>query len=253
MNKIRISFLLLIFISAPLSAQYNYMFRLQLADKGISGFTVDHPEEFLTQKAIDRRIRQNIPVDISDLPISTDYISQIESKGCKVVAKSKWLTSVSVLCSDSTSVENIEQLPFITNITFVWKGIISGLSNGDTSKKTGLKTAANYGPAYQQIAIHNGDYLHNSGYKGEGMEIAVIDAGFTDFNQNLLLSTVNIKGSKDFVYNGGDMFKSSGHGISVLSCMGTNAANEFTGTAPKASYWLLRSEDARSEYPIEED
>lgn len=41
--------------------------------------------------------------------------------------------------------------------------------------------------------------------------------------------------------------------MSVLSCMGGNVPGKLIGTATKASYWLIRSEDTGSEFLIEED
>jgi subtilisin family serine protease len=49
------------------------------------------------------------------------------------------------------------------------------------------------------------------------------------------------------------VFDASSHGMKVLSVMGANIPGELIGTAPKASYWLLRSEQTASEYSIEED
>ena len=69
-----------------------------------------------------------------------------------------------------------------------------------------------------------------------------------------MLDNLDIKGYKGFVYENEDMFnRANQHGLNVLSCIGTNKPMQFVGTAPEASFWLLGSEDARSEYPIEED
>ena len=258
MLKIRI-ILCFIILATGVSAQTkSYMFRVYLNDKGSTEFSIDNPEAFLSKKSVERRIKQNIAVNETDLPISQTYIADIEATGCKVVAKSKWLSTVSVCCSDSLTAELIKDLAFVDKVAFVWRGIIED----DITTKAPVKTKSAqdldnetlYGAAYKQIAIHNGIDLHDLGYKGEGMEIAVIDAGFSGLGEDhLLLSTANIKGVKDFVYKGGDIFKSSNHGTAVMSCMATNASNTYVGTAPKAGYWLLRSEDARSEFPIEED
>ena len=48
------------------------------------------------------------------------------------------------------------------------------------------------------------------------------------------------------------VYEDNYHGMSVLSTMAGYLENEFLGTAPKASYWLLRTEDASSETLIEE-
>jgi hypothetical protein len=62
-----------------------------------------------------------------------------------------------------------------------------------------------------------------------------------------------ILGTKDFVDPKSNIYSTHYHGMSVLSCMGGNIPGQLIGTAPEASYWLLRSEDTGSEYLIEED
>jgi hypothetical protein len=39
----------------------------------------------------------------------------------------------------------------------------------------------NYGNNYAQIHIHEGEFLHNKGYRGEKMQIAMLDAGFLQY------------------------------------------------------------------------
>lgn len=231
------------------------MFRVQLKDKGQTGYTIDKPEEFLSKRAIERRKRQNISIDNSDLPISSAYINVIEELGCTVVAKSKWLQTVSIYCNDSLFVEKINQLDFVDSTTFAWKGDTARTTARELprSKRFVEKPKSEYGYGDVQIKTVNGNFLHKEGYKGKGMEIAVIDAGYTNLKEILLLDNVSIKGVKDFVYNGNNIFESSDHGLKVLSVMASNRPNIFVGTAPEAKYWLLRSEDSRSEFPIEED
>lgn len=233
----------------------GYMFRVQLKDKGQTGYTIDKPEEFLSKRAIERRKRQNISIDNSDLPISSAYINVIEELGCTVVAKSKWLQTVSIYCNDSLFVEKINQLDFVDSTTFAWKGDTARTTARELprSKRFVEKPKSEYGYGDVQIKTVNGNFLHKEGYKGKGMEIAVIDAGYTNLKEILLLDNVSIKGVKDFVYNGNNIFESSDHGLKVLSVMASNRPNIFVGTAPEAKYWLLRSEDSRSEFPIEED
>ena len=96
--------------------------------------------------------------------------------------------------------------------------------------------------------------MHDAGFKGKGMTIAVIDAGFNHLPQIEMLNNLDIKGYKGFVYENEDLFNNANqHGLNVLSCIGTNKPMQFVGTAPEAGFWLFGSEDSRSEFPIEED
>ncbi|MCF6358930.1 MAG: S8 family serine peptidase, partial [Draconibacterium sp.] len=114
-----------------------------------------------------------------------------------------------------------------------------------------------YGPSVYQTGLMNGQYLHNRGYNGQGMQIAIIDAGFLNADKysafDSLWANNQILGTKDFVNSDEDFYSTHYHGMSVLSCIGGNVPGSLIGTARKASFWLIRSEDVTSEYLIEED
>jgi len=258
MKKATLLLSLIIVASAVFAQDYNYKFRLILKDKGKTSYKVNKPEEFLSQKAIERRHKQGIKVDESDLPISQDYIKAIEKVGGKVVAQSKWLGTVAVHCTDSAMVEKYKALPFVSDALFVWRGKPKAESKVKQEQHYPAKEMVSFGNYYgrglDNIKPNNGQYLHKAGYKGKGMLIAVIDAGFNHLPQIEMLDNVDIKGSRSFVYEDEGIFSNGGqHGLNVLSCMGTNKPMQFVGTAPEASFWLLSSEDSRSEFPIEED
>lgn len=239
---------------------YEYKFRLTLKDKGMTSYSADRPEDFLAAKAIERRQRQGLKVDASDFPISEEYLKKIEQTGGIIVAKSKWLSTVSVHCSDSLMVDKLTALPFVSSAKFVWRGKTQEAKPiikdsippyyfivNDTIKNY-------YGLGWNNIKIHNGHKLHQAGYRGKGMDIAVIDAGFRNLPYIEFLDNVNVSEHKSFIADNGNLFDGSNeHGLNALSCIATNKPYRFIGTAPEATYRLLMSEDSRSEYPIEED
>ncbi len=116
--------------------------------------------------------------------------------------------------------------------------------------------ANNYGQSFNQIHMVKGELLHNMGYRGEGMVIALLDAGF--FNANTLPAFDSLRlnnqvlGTRDFVVPGNNVYAEHPHGMEVLSIIGGNIPGQLVGTAPKARFWLLRTEDANSEFIIEE-
>lgn len=240
------------------SQDYNYQFRLLLKDKGETSYSIKKPEKFLTKKAIERRERQGIEIDESDLPISEDYLKTIEDIGGVVIAKSKWLQSVCVHCEDSAMVDKYKELPFVEDAVLVWKGKVREEQKLDSIIQYPAKEEIAFGNYYGKgdvnIKLNNGHYLHEAGFKGEGIDIAVIDGGFNHLPQIEMMDNINVKGSKGFIYKFENLFEKAGqHGLQVLSCIGTNKPMQFVGTAPHASFWLLTSEDTRSEFPIEED
>ena len=95
------------------------------------------------------------------------------------------------------------------------------------------------------------------GYRGKGITIAVLDGGFQNYKRIPAFKRTNILGTHDFIKPREDKkygaFESIDHGTKVLSAMAAYAPEVTIGTAPDASYWLLRCEDPLTEQPVEED
>lgn len=242
--------------------EYDYKFRLVLKDKGISDFDMANPGKFLSAKAIERRKRQGISVDETDLRISSDYIKKIENLGGIVVAQSKWLNTVCVHCSEEMLADKFKALPFVKEVVLVWKDVRIGKSLvNNLIKVDGILShnvisrndMADYGEAWRNINMNNGQILHEKGFRGDGLDIAVIDGGFYNLNVNPFLKDIGLKGVKSFIYENQNMFDKDDHGVWVLSCMAANSPGYYVGTAPDAGYWLLRTEYPSGEFPVEED
>ncbi|MEG2150155.1 MAG: S8 family serine peptidase [Bacteroidaceae bacterium] len=241
----------------PLQAQRTYKYRIHLTDKATTNYTLDRPEEYLSDKALQRRAKQHLKVDSTDLPVCRTYINAIKSCGVEIVITGKWNNTVIVQCKDTAKIDQIALLPFVETTQKVWISPDS-LMVYTEDRKTKIenklvKTDNLYGPAYRQIAIHHGDSLHRAGFRGEGMTIAVIDAGYYNADLMKVLKKMNLLGVRDFVNDQQDIYARSSHGMKVLSCMAANAERVMVGTAPQASYWLLRSEDEESEHLVEQD
>ena len=104
-----------------------------------------------------------------------------------------------------------------------------------------------------QVEMIEADKLHQAGFRGQGMTVAVIDGGFLNADAIPLLQNVKIEGTRNFVHPGWDVYAELDHGMSVLSCMAANHPYTLVGTAPEASYWLFCSEDPDCECLAEED
>ena len=251
-----ISFVLCVLASLCLRAQDSLRYHIDLKDKAATTYSLKHPEQFLSAKALERRAKQHIQVDSTDLPVPQAYINAIRQTGVKVLALSKWENFVTVSCNDTTLIDQIKALPFVKGASKVWKAPEPPMypDRRDTiiNDLTILPDTL-YGTAYGQIHVSQGDKLHEAGFKGQGMTIAVIDGGFHNFDRIAALDNVKVLGTKDFVDPASDIFAQSTHGLSVLSCMAANKPNVMIGTAPEAAYWLFRSEDDDSEYPVEQD
>lgn len=248
---------MLAFAIGQVSAERTYKYRVSLKDKEGTAYSVDNPQAFLSERALERRNRQQLPVDETDLPVSQVYVKELIGTGARLVTTSKWNNTVVLEVGDTLLMEKVAQKPFVSSIKKVWVAPDSVPARNKARKKEVKnkvdKTDHYYGKAFRQIAVHGGDSLHGAGFTGKGMHVAVIDAGFYNADEIKFFKKMDLLGTKDYVNPNSDIYAENAHGLMVLSCMAANYPKAFVGTAPEASYWLLRSEDNDTEQPIEED
>lgn len=251
-------------------APYKYF--VAFKDKAGSPYSVTRPQEFLSERAIERRSRQGIAVIQEDIPVNMSYITAISGLGGKVLTVSKWFNGITIYLSDTTLITQIEALPFVAGVV---KSAGAEVPGGASNEKIRIEQESikslnfsgipsqpvtskgyNYGASYNQIHMVKGDLLHDMGYRGEGKIIAILDGGFYMANSLPAFDSLRVHnqilGTRDFVNPGNDVYNESPHGMEVLSIMGGMIPGLLIGTAPKAEYWLLRSEDVDSEYLVEE-
>ena len=238
---------------AQFTPEDTLKYRISLKDKAATDYSLQKPEMYLSKKSIERRKRQGLEIDSTDLPVCKKYVDAIRKKGVHVLVTGKWDNFVTVSCNDSMLIAEIAGLPFVRSTERVWRGVAKRASERDSLINKPLRTDSLYGPAITQRKMSHADRLHEAGFKGQGMTIAVIDAGFHNVDKIEAMKNINILGTRDFVNPEADIYAESSHGMSVLSCMAMNQPNVMIGTAPEASYWLLRSEDEYSENLVEQD
>lgn len=240
-------------VFAQFTTDDTLKYRISLKDKAATEYSLQKPEKYLSEKSIERRKRQGLAIDSTDLPVCRKYVDAIRKKGVHVLVTGKWDNFVTVSCKDSTLINEIANLPFVRSTERVWKGVVKKALKRDSLINAPLRSDSLYGPAITQIEMSRANLLHNAGFKGQGMTIAVIDAGFHNADKIEAMKNINILGVRDFVNPEADIYAESSHGMCVLSCMAMNQPNVMIGTAPEASYWLLRSEDEYSEHLVEQD
>lgn len=262
-----IFFFLLIILFPTLSAQEEPdCFRIYLADKAESIYTIDNPHAFLSQRAIAKRTRFQIPITIEDLPVNQNYKDTILSisPDISIIATSKWLNTITLFYPDPVELEQIASFSFVDSIVPV--GSISHLElNKTLNAKLGLNKGCSfipaknseYGFAETQICMHNGHLLHEQGYRGEGILIAVLDAGWLGFDtisffENLYRNG-QILGVRDLDPFHENVYTGHQHGTNVTAVMAANSPDFIVGTAPESSYFLIRSEVNWTEQHFEED
>lgn len=235
-------------------------YRLVLKDKAESPYTVQHPEKFLSKKSLERRARYGLHVDHHDLPVSPAYLHRIRETGAHVLNCSKWNNTVKVALADSTdgTLAALRALPFVEDVLLVYVAPEDFQLKDASGRHDELvnkidSTRETYGRAQRQVEQIGVPGLHDLGFRGAGMTIAIIDGGFYNADCIEALSTVRILGTRNFVRPSVDVYEEHPHGMMVLSCLAPDLRHQLIGTAPEASYYLLQSEDTYYEYRGEED
>lgn len=247
----------------------NY-YAIKFTDKDNNEYTLDQPEDFLTQRSLDRRSNQGIGFNMTDLPITDSYVQQVAEVGVEVKRRVKWINTILIKTIDASLIDEVLALPFVESVTKIadqntypplkpknffeveknqMEEVVQHSQNKSTSE-------LDYGDAYDQINLINGIPLHNMGYQGQGMVIAVLDGGFIGADERIVFDSLwdnnQILGYRDFASEENDVFTGSSHGTNVLSTMGANWPGQMIGTAPQADYWLIKTEYTDYENIIEE-
>src|SRR6185436_3182205 len=273
MLKKSFTFIFALFIFFQTFGQDRYV--VQITNKNNSPFSFSSPSSYLSTRALARRTNQNIAIDSTDLPINPSYVSGIANTGAAIIGHSKWLNTITIQTTSASVLSAINALPYVSSVFNVGRAAHPGegnvqnkfgneillknkmyLASSNRSASVDRASSFDYGSSGNQIQMLGGDVMHNNGYTGVGMQIAVIDAGFENANNMVVFDSLfannQVLGTYDFVSNEINVYDDYNHGSYCLSIMAGNWPGNLVGTAPKASYWLLRSEDAATENIIEE-
>jgi hypothetical protein len=272
MQKAIIPILVFVLLGFNSQAQLN-RYIVQFTDKATNQFSLQQPWQYLSARALDRRDRFQINIDSTDLPITQRYIDSVLAAGnVTFLNSSKWLNQIAIFTTDAAAIAKINSFPFVNQNTAVaprytdqraarekFETAETPIPTNFAAPATGtesLTAAFNYGWSNGQVKIHKGDFLHNLGFQGQGMQMAILDGGFTNY---LTLPTFDsirtnnqILGTWDFVLNASNVNGFNSHGTHCFSTIAAHMPGTFVGTAPKTSFYLFRTEDVPTEYPIEE-
>ncbi|MCX6318762.1 MAG: S8 family serine peptidase [Bacteroidetes bacterium] len=253
-----------------IDAQFN-RYIVTLKHKGNSPFSLSSPQTYLSARAIDRRTKYGISIDSADIPVTPSFVNQIDNiPNVTILNTSKWLNSVTIFTTDAAAITAINALPFVQAVSGIasrmadnGRGLRNKFAGEETITDAPVSTSRteadffNYGTnAFNEIHLHNGEFLHNIGLRGQGMQLAMLDNGYFNYTGlkafDSAIANGQILGTWDFVARESNVANDGSHGMNCLSTIAANIPGQFIGKAPKASFWLFRTEDDASEYPIEE-
>lgn len=260
----KLSFLLL-FLTVAIFAQSQIatnIYWVQFTDKNNSPYSIDNPEVYLSPRALQRRANLGIAIDEYDIPVNPQYLQAVADCGAELLNPSKWLNGVSVHVTNPSVIDAINALDCVSAVRFcpndekAQERKVRWLTNETMPITVNRGTKGFYGGAEEQVTQLNVNLLHDMGFDGSGVIIAVLDGGFQGTEDMSCFDNMReegrLLGTREFVYGQSSVYSQNTHGTSCLSTMGAYDPNNMVGTAPKASYYLIHTEDSWIESIIEE-
>jgi subtilisin family serine protease len=242
--------LMFLFSATLAAAQDRYI--VYFTDKNASPYTITEPGNYLSPRAIARRIKQEILVTDADLPVNPSYVQQLNSAGAKVFYTSRWF-NCALVQTTSAIANSLSLLSFVKEVEFVAPGTRLSPARVRSSKRRQQPGGAEATRA--QLQMVGIDEMQGDDIYGKGIHVAVLDAGFDGVDTagpfKHLFDDNRVVQVHDFVENTKDVYRYDDHGTEVFSVMAANS-DTYTGGAHEASFYLYVTEDVPTEYRVEE-
>lgn len=262
MKKLSLLIIMLVVAMIAQAQIATNIYWVKFTDKNNSPYSIDNPGEYLSQRALERRERLNIAIDEYDIPVNPQYLQAVEACGAQLLNPSKWLNGVSVYTNSQAVVNAINALEFVEvvrncpNYPEAQRDKEIWLAEEMQASGSPVVSRDFYGGAHTQVYQLKVNELHDMGYNGTGVFIAVLDGGFvgTDVHPTFdnMREEGRLIGVRDFVYGSTSVYSQSSHGTSCLSTIAAYDPNNMVGTAPKAMFYLMHTEDGNGENIVEE-
>ena len=219
----------------------------------------------LSARALSQRQGQHLPLDETDLPVSTVYLTQLKQAGIRPVCQSRWLNAVSA-CLNPKQYTKVRNMPFVKAIEAIDPAIVvtSIGSPGSAAQRNPDHTNPKLAPVMTQIQATD---FAQAGLTGRFVTVGVIDAGFFGADSVMSLKHVfvrqGVRQVRDYVNakkTHNDLLHtletmSDMHGTEVLAAIAGNDPTENIqfGLATDATFYLARTDQGNREYRGEED
>lgn len=276
--------------AAPEGREVLWVF---FTDKGLGGSAAElRALAALPPPVAGLRAARRRPPDARDLPVSPRYLAAVRDLGGVVRHTTRWLNGASVE-APLGAVDALAALPFVRRIEMVRRskrpplpegsgapenGIVDpGADPGPPSPDLGMlsemttpaggagaatawpaEEALHYGASFNQNNQIGVVGLHRAGYTGAGVTICILDTGFKTTHP--ALAGRRVLATWDFVFQDSvvdnepeDNVTAWNHGTSTWSNIAGFKPGALVGGAWEANILLAKTEDIRSETPVEED
>lgn len=229
--------------------------------------------------------------DYYDVPVQPAYLEAVASTGARIRNVSRWLNAVSVE-ADEASARRVASFPFVRIVVPVERSrrihtvgeVIPGLSSPRPANPSGsfrggdspvgaipaldaarvpglaptLDPPSGYGSSLAQLQSIGAKAAQDSGFTGANVIVAMFDTGFNKAHN--ATSQLKRRAEWDFVFGDGETANQLNddpsawdHGTGTWSVLGGYYPNNLIGPAYNATFLLAKTEDIRSETPVEMD
>lgn len=212
---------------------------------------VSRPEAILSERAQNRISVKGQAGRLGDRDVSPVHLKYLREAGVKILTTSRFLNAVSAEVASREELEKINSLHFVQSARPVGsRPVRRDIEPAALNRPTFDET--DYGDSYNQNDMLGIPLLHQYGYDGSGVLIAMFDTGFNQSHP--AFNEMDVQQVYDFVDRDADVSTLflSNHGDNCLSIVGGYDPGELVGPAYGASYILARTEDISSETRVEE-
>ncbi len=204
----------------------------------------------LTAEAMERRAKADYTSFQHDLYPDKRVVEDVLSTGVTLRTRSAWLNAISVQATEYQRAQ-IERISGVMRTRNVLCGVRKTPVVENKYGVADIDTFA-YGVSFAQLDLIGVPELHEVGYSGSGVRVAVFDGGYIGTYEHLGLQHINIVDVQNFV-SGGTFIETHDHGTGVISTFATRDSLTYLGVAPEVELLLAVTEDVSDEYPGEED
>lgn len=238
-------------------------------DKGVAGAgdlasRLAAAERGLAPRARARRIRAGLTplLDHHDLPVDPRYLDALAARGLRPFAVSRWLNRAAVR-STAAAARAIAALPFVAGVREVERVRRSRLPAAPPAWPASgppgpLRAAVDYGQHRDPLVQIGVPALHDSGYTGAGLLIAVFDEEFNQHETHeALIAAIPAPGHRRDFHEGDTVVtdlanpSARSHGTWTFGIMAGNRPGTYVGAAFGAEFALARTEVLSFERPVE--